>query len=184
MSLGHIFFIHFFIFYPPQEINYYRCLMCAERLRNLIYFYDIRTVGFVVVISYFCRHATGIYTYFDKKPIGYFDTKKKSQKHVIFIRKMTKRKEMGWKQFWGISMNEFTMICFWKFHCEFRCFKKTCQIFNFHYFSIILVPVITITTQVKMPCEFLVSDKHNSRNRINHERAFFSRWVAKQRYRF
>ena len=37
----------------------------------------------------------------------------------------------------------------------------------------ILVPAITITSQIKMPFQFLVSDKQNFRNRVNHEGTFF-----------
>ena len=52
-------------------------------------------------------------------------------------------------------------------------FFATSQIFHFQYFSIILVPAISITSQIKMPFEFLVSGKYNFRNRVNHEGAFF-----------
>ena len=36
-----------------------------------------------------------------------------------------------------------------------------------------LVRAITITSQIKMLFEFLVSDKQDFRNRVNHEGAFF-----------
>ena len=69
---------------------------------------------------------------------------------------------------------------FLKIRCEFWCFKKTCQIFNFQYFSIILVPAITITSQIEMPFEFLVTDKQNFRNRVNHEPFFRDKLLEKK----
>ena len=74
--------------------------------------------------------------------------------------------------YWKILKIEY-LTCFRKFRCKFCCFKKTCQIFNFQHFLIILVPAIIITWHIKMMFEFLVSDKQNFRNSVNREGAFF-----------